>query len=62
MEANQTAPHEASLSRRRLLLNSAKITAGAAAFLGAGVAAEPTSIPVELPKVTEEIAGHWTTF
>jgi len=62
MDPNQPVPVEAALSRRRLLLNSAKITAGAAAFLGAGVATEPTPIPAELPEVTEEIAGHWTTF
>jgi hypothetical protein len=62
MDPIQPAPVEATFSRRRLLLNSAKITAGAAAFLGTGVATEPMPVPAELPRVTEEIAGHWTTF
>jgi len=62
MDANQAAPVEASLSRRRLLINSAKATAGAAAFFSAGATAEPIPAPIELPEVTEEIAGHWTTF
>jgi hypothetical protein len=62
IEPEETAPGGAPLSRRRLLINSAKAALGTTAILGTGLATEPIPIPVELPKVTEEIAGHWTTF
>jgi hypothetical protein len=62
MDSHQAAPVAALLSRRRLLIDSAKAAAGAAAVFNVGVAAEPIPSPAELPQVTEEIAGHWTTF
>jgi hypothetical protein len=54
---------ETTFSRRRLLINSVQLTAGAATLLTAGatVGAMPAK-EADPPKLPEEIAGHWTTF
>jgi hypothetical protein len=63
MKTKENVREEASLSRRSLLMNSAKLTAGAVALYGAGAGAGVLPAEAEaMPEVTEEIAGHWTTF
>jgi hypothetical protein len=63
MNAKEAILPEAMLSRRNLLISSAKLTAGAAVLLGTGtVAVAAPVVAEETPKMTDEIAASWTTF
>jgi hypothetical protein len=63
MSANEANPAEVLLSRRRLLMNSAKVTAGAVAFYGVGIEAAPLPANPELvAEVSEDVSDTWTTF
>ena len=61
MKENDKA--DLTLSRRSLLTTTAKLTAGAVAMYGSGATpAAALAMKEVLPVMTEEIAGHWTTF
>lgn len=63
IDPRDKVPPETTLSRRRLLIGSAQLTAGAATLFRAGVAVAAISpSAAEPPGLTDEIAGHWTTF
>ena len=63
MDPLDNLPQETTLSRRRLLIGSAQLTAGAATLLRASIAAAVIPPHTSEPQgLTAEIAGHWTTF